>query len=88
MYLHLGQKTVIPFRCIVGVFDLDNTSTSKHTRRYLDAAQKNGRVISVSDELPRSFIVCEERGEQMVYISQISAQTLLKRAEEALSAPI
>ncbi len=79
MYLHLGEKTVIRTDTIVGIFDLENTTVSKHTRNYLKNAEKNGRVINVSYELPKSFVVCEEKGETAVYISQISGQTLMKR---------
>lgn len=81
MYLHLGKQVAVPFQCVIGIFDLDNTSVSKHTRKYLEEAQKEGRVINVSEELPRSFIICKENDRTVVYISQISSQTLLKRAE-------
>jgi hypothetical protein len=81
MYLHLGKKVVVPFKNVIGIFDLDNTTVSKHTRRYLENAQKSGRVVNVSEELPHSFIVCREGERTVVYISQISSQTLLKRAE-------
>ncbi|MBR5991818.1 MAG: DUF370 domain-containing protein, partial [Clostridia bacterium] len=57
-----------------------NTTVSKHTRKYLSTATKNGRIINVSLELPKSFIVCRDKnGEETVYISQISPATLLKR---------
>ena len=79
MYLHLGEKTVIRTDTIVGIFDLENTTVSKHTRNYLRNAEKNGRVVNVSYELPKSFVVCEEKGMTSVYISQISGQTLMKR---------
>lgn len=79
MYLHLGEKTVIKTSSIVGIFDLDNTTVSKNTRAFLTDAEKKGRVINVSYELPKSFIVCENEGETTVYISQLSSQTLFKR---------
>lgn len=79
MYLHLGEKTVIRVSDIIGIFDLDNTTLSKHTRDYLSLAQKNGDVINVSYELPKSFIVCDCNKEQKIYISQLSSQTLYRR---------
>ncbi|MCH5298515.1 MAG: DUF370 domain-containing protein [Ruminococcus sp.] len=79
MYLHLGEKTVIKTSSIVGIFDLDNTTVSKNTRAFLTDAEKKGRVINVSYELPKSFIVCEEDGDTTVYISQLSSQTLFRR---------
>lgn len=83
MYLHLGQNTVITFDEIIGIFDLDSTTVAKKTRDYLSKAQKEGRVREVSYELPKSFIVCREKdGKNIVYLSQISTSTLLKRTEE------
>lgn len=80
MYLHLGQDTVVRSRDIVGIFDMDNTTLSKHTRAFLADAQKGGRVFNVSMELPKSFVVCVGRDrDEIVYISQISAATLRKR---------
>lgn len=76
MYLHLGQNTVITTDKIVGIFDIDNTTVSKKTRDYLSQAEKYGRVVYVSEELPKSFIVCEDK---TIYITQISSSTLLKR---------
>jgi hypothetical protein len=80
MYLYLGQDTVVKTRDIVGIFDLDNTSVSKETRGYLAAAEKSGRVFTVSEELPKSFVVCEAAGIKSDYISQVAPATLLKRA--------
>ena len=82
MYLHLGQDIVVPMREIIGIFDMENTTVSKHTRVLLNEAQREGRVVTVGDDLPKSFIVCQQGDEPpTVYISQISCATLLKRAE-------
>ena len=82
MYLFLGQDTVVSTRDVVGVFDLDKSSTSALTKRFLSAAQKQGRIIDVSPgELPASFVVCEREGESLVYLTQISPGTLKKRTD-------
>jgi len=81
MYLHLGQNIVAFETDIIGVFDIDNTTGSKITRQFLTQAEKSGRIISASDEIPRSFIVCSEGRENNVHLSQLSPQTLLKRTE-------
>ena len=83
MYLHLGQNVVVPEAAIIGVFDLDNTTGSHITRKYLSQAEKDGKVISISDDLPKSFIVCEENNKTQIYLSQLSSQTLFKRGEAA-----
>ena len=84
MYLHLGQDTVVRTSSIIGVFDLDNTTVSKHTRSFLAKAQQEGRVVNVSAELPKSFILCAEEGVQRVYLSQLAPVTLLKRSRQFL----
>jgi len=81
MYLHLGQNVVVREKAVLGIFDLDNTTSSHITRMFLNEAEKAGQVTSISDELPNSFIVCDEDNEQKIYLSQLSTQTLLRRAE-------
>ena len=66
----------------MGIFDLDTTTVQKHSRDYLSIAEKSGRVVNVSPyELPKSFVVCEEEGQTVVYLSQLSSGTLLGRLE-------
>lgn len=79
MYLHLGNNVVINTEKIVAMFDIDACTVSKKTRDFLAAAQKNGEVINVSYELPRSFVVCNDKGKTSVYISQLSTKTLSRR---------
>ena len=82
MYLHLGQSVVVPYSRILGIFDLDNASWAYKTREFLERAEQEGRVISVCDDLPRSFVlVGGDEGPATVYISQLSSATLLGRAE-------
>lgn len=81
MYLHLGQDTVVSDSDVLGIFDLDTSTVSKSTRDYLSVAEKEKRVINVSFELPKSFVVCADKkeGKVRVYISPISSSTLKKR---------
>lgn len=84
MYLHLGQDDVVPLNTVIGIFDLDITSQSKITRDFLRDSEKAGVVINVSDELPKSFVVCSERKKSKVFISQLSSVTLQKRSHSKL----
>ena len=79
MYLHLGSDVVVLKKSIIGIFDLDTATISKHTKNYLALAEKEGRVVNVSYELPKSFVVSIEKDRAVVYISQLSSQTLNKR---------
>ncbi len=82
MYLHLGQAVVVPMSGILGIFDLDNTTSSRHTRDFLARAEKEGRVVDVSGELPKSFVLFQrEEGNSLVYLCQVAYSTLLKRVE-------
>lgn len=83
MYLHLGQNVVVPFRAVLGVFDLDNASCSHRTRAFLERAEKEGRVVNISADLPRSFVLCGEgrQGPPLIYLSPLSPAALLRRAE-------
>jgi hypothetical protein len=80
MYLHLGQDTVIKIQDIIGIFDMETSTISKSTRNYLADAQKAGRVVNVSMEMPKSFVLCTGKDNRVtVFITQISSTTLLKR---------
>ncbi len=79
MYLHLGQDVLIKKSDIIGIFDMDKATVSKKTRLFLEAKQKEGLVVNAAADLPKSFVVCNWGSEVIVYISQISPQTLLKR---------
>lgn len=82
MYLHLGSNVSVPVDDIVGIFDLDNSSTSRITREFLRKAEEEGMVITVSDDLPKSIVVCCPQGSwQRVYISPLASATLLGRLE-------
>lgn len=66
---------------IIGIFDMDTSTVSKNTRNYLNLAEKKGEVVTVSFDLPKSFVVVapKKSKEKTVYISQISPTTLNKR---------
>lgn len=86
MYLHLGQDTVITTESIVAMFDIDACTVSKKTRDFLANSEKNGEVVNVSYELPKSFVVCKKQGKTVVYITQLSTKTLLLRTESSIKA--
>lgn len=81
MYLHLGEDTVVNSNKILGIFDMDTSTVNKATRDYLSKAEKEKRVIYVNYDLPRSFIVTEDK----IYVSPLNTGTLLKRTRQELS---
>lgn len=85
MYLHLGQSVSVPHAAVIGIFDLDTTSQSRRTMEFLNWAEKDGTLETVTEDLPKSFVVCALRGAgPRVYLSQLAPATLQRRASEPL----
>ena len=78
MYLHLGQNEIVADHRIIGIFDLDNTSTSKRTREFLERCEKEGEVVPC-DDLPKSFVLTSEYGFTRVRLTSLNTATLEKR---------
>ena len=81
MYLHLGQSVVVPFRDVIGIFDLDTTTDSRITREFLKKAEREGELVDVSMDLPKSLVLCRSELGTLTYLSQLSAATLRGRVE-------
>jgi regulator of extracellular matrix RemA (YlzA/DUF370 family) len=82
MYLHIGNGMVVNDRDIVGIFDIDYCSVDRRTRDFLSRARKEGRIVDVSQEIPKSFIVVRSDDGEKVYITNISPATLTRRSED------
>ncbi len=79
MYISIGSDMAVRDRSIVGIFDLDNCSYEKRTREFLARAEKNGEIIPVTDDLPKSFLLTDEYGLTKVYLTQFNTAALEKR---------
>ena len=80
MYLHLGQDTIVKKTDVIGIYDLDNCSSSHITRDFLAKAERAGQIVGVAEELPKSFVIVNIDGGTKVYLSQLSTATLQKRS--------
>ena len=78
MYLSLGNDMAVRESSIIGIFDMDNTSTSARTRLFLQKAEKMGEVVPC-DDLPKSFVLTTEYGFSRVHLTALSTLTLEKR---------
>ena len=78
MYLSIGNDMAVRESSIIGIFDMDNTSTSKRTREFLSKAEQNGELVAC-DDLPKSFVLTAEYGLDRIYLTALSAATLEKR---------
>ena len=81
MYLHMGQDFIVREQEIIGIFDIDTTSTGKRTREFLERAENEGAVVSMSNDIPKSFILTDFPYET-VYLSPISSAALAGRAKK------
>ncbi len=80
MYLHLGSGVILNQRNIIGIFDMDKTTVTQKGRVYLSNKEKRGKIVNVTDKIPKSFVLYVEKKEERIYISQMSTSTLLKRS--------
>ncbi len=76
MYLFLGGDYSVKSDTVIGIFDIERCSVSRTTAEYLNLCQKNGMIVNVSDDMPKSFTVCDDK----TYISNVSNSTINKRA--------
>ncbi len=83
MYIQIGDDFTVRDQTLVGVFDLDHTSASLKTRRFLHAAQEQGELVETTQELPKSFLLTAEYGLQRVYLTKYNAAVLEKRFRDA-----
>lgn len=84
MYIHLGRDYVLNDRDIIGVFNLETTTTSPRGREFLNYAQKNGAVVSLSDELPQCYVLADGAVVDTVYLSELSPAAMRRRAEKMI----
>ena len=84
MYLHAGNNKNIREKNIIGIFDIENSTVSEVTKKYLSDAEKRGEVeTAAGDELPKSFIVYFDKNQEYkVCFSQLSTSALDGRIEE------
>ena len=79
MYLHLWNEYSVDISDIVGIFDMDNTTTSSITRSFLNTKQKQLLVEIAAVELPKSFVLFFENGLTKICFSPLSSSALRGR---------
>lgn len=80
MFLHIGNNMSILNREIIAVFDMEVSTTMKDSRLFLKMCEEEDFIVNVlPEEIPKTIIVTEKKGRNVVYLSPISAATLRKR---------
>ena len=75
MYVHIGPNKAVRRDDIISVFDLDSSTVSVFTREFLKNAEKEKRVVLLSYDLPKSFILMRD---ETVYLSPFNTSTIYK----------
>ena len=81
MYLSIGNDMAVREHSVIGIFDLDNTTTSKRTREFLEQCEKEGQVVPC-DDLPKAFLLTDEYQLPKVYLTALNSQPLAARFEK------
>lgn len=81
MYLSIGNDMAVREHSVIGIFDLDNTTTSKRTREFLEQCEKEGQVVPC-DDLPKAFLLTDEYQLPKVYLTALNSKTLAARFEK------
>ena len=79
MYLHIGNDFVLNEQDIIGVFDFDHIAVSSVTMGYLRGLEDDNRLVSVSDEIPKSLVLAVNSGMEIGYLSPLAARTIQNR---------
>ncbi|NMB33183.1 MAG: DUF370 domain-containing protein [Clostridium sp.] len=79
MFLHIGGEYVVLTKNIIAIMDMETTTVSKSTKEFLTVAEEEGFVESISNEIPKSFIITEVDKKSKIFLSPISSITLQKR---------
>ena len=81
MYLHIGNGESVREKDVIGVFDLDTSTVSSITKKYISENQKKGLVEYNDNDIPRAFVLVEDNKKYKVKLSRISTAGLKLRAE-------
>lgn len=76
MFLFIGGNTSVRADDVVGIFNIEECSVSRITTGFLAACQKSGKIVDLTYDLPKSFVVTT----RATYVSNVSNDTIRKRA--------
>ncbi|MDD6187838.1 MAG: DUF370 domain-containing protein [Oscillospiraceae bacterium] len=78
MYVEIFSDCLVDSNDIVGIFDLDNTTTNRYTTDFLNRLRAENRVTYLVSDIPKSFILMADGS---VYVVELSSRILKKRFE-------
>ena len=82
MFLHIGNGKSVKKKNIIGIFDLDAATVTKTGKDFINKSEKCGAVEYADYDLPRSFVLMDDRDGYKVLLSRISSRGLRARLDE------
>lgn len=80
-YLHIGNGITVKKSDIIGIFDLDSSTVSQITRKYISSNERSGNINYDDTDLPRAFVLYSSSDGYKIKLSRISSGGLKQRAE-------
>lgn len=77
--MHLGKNETVPNREIIGIFDIEKATESSATKDFLKRMQSEMKLINLSSDLPRAFVLSDGEYTDRVYFTSLSASALKGR---------
>ena len=79
MYVHIGNDFVVYTGDIIGIFDFDGIMSSGVSTEYLKRLENENRLISISEDIPKSVVVVCSGGDDIAYLSPLNSKTIQNR---------
>lgn len=83
MIMHIGSDVIIPTKNIIAIISFDIIECAECNIEFLKIARDKGLIKNIlGDEKPKSFIITNIDGKNIIYMSSISSVTLAKRLSD------
>lgn len=86
MFVNIGANTIIKKRDVIAVFDIETTTGAETTREFLRKSNKRSEIVTLTEELPRSMVVCNSRNGISLYVTDVSSAAIKRRMADSHSA--
>ena len=82
MFVHIGKNFSVNEKEIIGIFDMETSTVSSETRDFLKNMQDGMKTVSLCDDIPKTFVLCDNEITDTVYITQISERSTFNRINQ------
>lgn len=85
MFLHLGGDFNVFIKDLVLIIDVETVKQSVQSENFFNELNNNSEIVKITKQEPKSIIITKcaknkSKTKPIIYYSQISSLTLLKRA--------